>query len=142
MRIFLVMMVMMVGRAEAKKAPPGMTRFNETCPAAKLLPVLDGDYLSCTKKEPGACDKFISGFRALMPEFDCQRRFDGEYIVPAIWLAGDEALAKHVALVANLKTKKARELFASPEFRAILDGHLAETYEERSKAAQKKLKVR
>jgi len=62
--------------------------------------------------------------------------------VPAIWKAGDEALAKYVALVAELKSKKAKELFASPEFRAILDGHMAETYMERSRAAQKRLRVK
>lgn len=140
------MLAMLTGNAAARKAPPDMTRFNETCPAAKLLPVLEADYLACSKKEQTACDGFVSGFRELLPEYDCQRPFDAgppdHYIVPAIWKAGDEALAKYVELLASLKTKKARELFASPEFRAILDGHLAETYMERSRAAQKRLKVR
>ncbi|MBI5246089.1 MAG: hypothetical protein HY923_02835 [Elusimicrobia bacterium] len=142
----LLMLALLAGNAGAKKAPQGMTRFNETCPVARLLPVLEDDYAACSKKEKTACDGFVSGLRELLPEYDCQRPFDAgppdDYIVPAIWKAGDAALAKYVALLASLKTKKALELFASPEFRAILDGHLAETYMERSRAAQKRLKVR
>lgn len=125
-------MVLSSAIAWAREAPPDMRTFNRECPAVRLLPKLEQAYRGCRKHQPDACERFVSVFRELLPEYDCQRPFDAtpsaNYIVPAIWLAGDPALEKYVELTSKLKTKSGRKLFASPEFRAILDGHLAEVY--------------
>ena len=131
----------MVTSVMAAEAPPGMTTFNRTCPAPKLLPELESAYGACVKQDAGACDRFVNVFRQLLPEYDCQRRFDAtpkvNYIVPAIWLAGEPALHRYFKLLSTLKAPKARELFASAEFRAVLDGEFAEMYREKSLAAAK-----
>ena len=129
--------------AGATEAPPGVTHFNRVCPAPKLLPRLEMAHKSCVAKKPSACAEFVQIFRQLLPEHDCQRPFDASptknHVVPAIWLAGDRDLEKYVDLLSKLKIAEARALFASAEFREILDGHLAEEYYERSERAEKKL---
>jgi len=125
----------------ASEAPRGMTKFNQTCPAPKLLPELEKSYQACMRRDAAACDRFVAVVRELLPEYDCQRKFDASptanYIVPAIWLAGDQALDRYFALLARLGTPGAREVFASAEFRAALDGMFAELYLERSEQAAK-----
>jgi hypothetical protein len=95
-----------------------------------------------------------------MPEYDCQRPFDSapdkNYIVPAIWLSGDGALDDYVGLLYRLAIPKgklyaqsyfaaataaAKSLFGSAKFRAILDGELAETYADRSRAVERAAKA-
>jgi len=131
-----------------KEAPRDMRQFNVSCPAPKLLPVLDAAYHECHNGYVnGSCERFVETFRQLLPEYDCQRPFDAtptqNYIVPAIWLAGDGALEDYVRLLSRMSSSKdklftdklyqkatdeAKKLFGSKEFRNILDGHLAETY--------------
>jgi len=136
--------VMVATSVLAKEAPPGMSQFNRTCPAKSLLPKLAEAHKSCFSNESAACSEFVRIFRELLPEYDCQRRFDAtpkvNYIVPAIWLAGDDRLDQYIALLSKLRTPEAQRLFASPEFRAILDGHFAEDYLELSVEAEKKLR--
>lgn len=144
----------------AIEAPQDMRQFNVTCPAARLLPVLDAAYHECNKGfENGSCERFVNTFRQLLPEYDCQRSFDStptkNYIVPAIWLAGDGALEDYIQLLsrmASLKDKlftdkwfpkattEARTLFGSKEFQSILDGALAETYGPLSRKVEKELR--
>jgi hypothetical protein len=128
----------------AREAPMGMSDFNRTCPAPKVLPMLETSYQGCVARELHACDTFVTLFRQLLPEYDCQRAFDAtpkaKYVVPAIWLAGEPALDRYLRLLSQLSNPSARELFASPEFRAILDGEFAETYLDKSRALEKQLK--
>ncbi len=142
------------------EAPPGMSQFNVTCPVPTVLPVLDRAYHECSNGHVnGSCETFIESFRKLVPEYDCQRPFDAtpsrNYIVPAIWLAGDGALEDYVRLLWRLASSKdkvltekyfrnaiagAKELFGSKEFRRVLDGHLAETYLSLSSSVERELK--
>lgn len=125
----------------ASEAPRGMTKFNQVCPAPKLLPELEKSYRACTARDTAACDRFVAVLKDLLPEYDCQRKFDAgppPYIVPAVWLAGDRALERYFALLAKLKTPAAQEVFASAAFRNALDGEFAEEYRERSEEAARK----
>jgi hypothetical protein len=144
----------------ASEAPRDMRQFNVTCPARKLLPILDTAYHDCNNGfVNGSCEEFVKTFRQLLPEYDCQRPFDAtptqNYIVPAIWLAGDGALEDYVRLLSRMSSSKdklftdklfqkatdeAKKLFGSKEFRNILDGHLAETYRPLSIKVESELK--
>jgi hypothetical protein len=140
----------------ASEAPPSVHQFNVTCPAPKLLPILDTSYHECNNGYAnGSCEKFVETFRQLLPEYDCQRSFDGSHIVPAVWLAGNGALEDYVRLLWLLSSSKkkmysdkyykkatmeAKKLFGSAEFRRILDGALAEEYWRRSEQVGKELK--
>lgn len=143
-----LLLAFFAGSALGIEAPDGMTQFNVTCPAPKLLPLLDAAYHECNKGfVNGSCERFVETFRQLTPVYDCQRPFDAaagkNYIVPAVWLAGIGALEDYIALLAKLSSRKdkmfsdkwfkrartdARELFGSEAFRGILDGHMAEKY--------------
>ena len=126
----------------AREAPAEMTTFNQVCPAPELLPRLEAEYQSCLREQRAGCDAFVDTYRKLLPEYDCQRSFDAtprvNYIVPAIWLSRDHE--KYVALLSKLKSKSARGLFASPEFRRTLDGYVAEMYLEKSEALERELR--
>ena len=143
----------------AKEAPRNMRQFNVTCPAPKLLPVLDAAYHECNNGYEGSCERFVETFRQLLPEYDCQRSFDAtptqNYIVPAIWLAGDAALEDYIRLLSRMSSSKdnlftkgdfqratdeAKKLFGSKEFRNILDGCLAEEFLSLSKKVESELK--
>lgn len=97
--------------------------------------------MACLAGGKQSCEDFVSTFRKLIPEYDCQREFDRtptkNYIVPAIWLAGDIELENHVRVLASLKLERARRLFGSPEFRKILDGYLAGEFLEVSETIQR-----
>jgi hypothetical protein len=136
--------ILLSASVAAGQAPQGMTMFNRTCPAPTLLPKLEVSYQGCVRKQQSACDDFVVVFRDLLAEFDCQRPFDAtpaaNYTVPAIWLAGEPSLDKYMSLLSKLTSKSAKKLFASPEFRAVLDGDFAEIYRKRSEVAERKLK--
>ena len=121
-----------------------MTIFNKTCPASKLLPRLESAYQSCLSKDRAGCDRFVAVYRKLLPEYDCQRSFDAtpsvNYIVPAIWLSKEHE--KYVELLSKLNSRPAQELFGSPAFRRTLDGYIAEMYQEKSEALEKRLRKR
>jgi hypothetical protein len=145
--------------AFAVEAPPGMSQFNVTCPTSKVLPVMDRAYHECSNGfVNGSCETFIESFRQLIPEYDCQRPFDAtqtkNYIVPAVWLAGDGALEDYVRLLSRLSSTKdktltpkyfskaimsARELFGSKQFQRVLDGAMAEKYLPISRSVEKQL---
>jgi hypothetical protein len=158
--VIVVLLCAVCTSVAAMEAPPDMQKFNVTCPAAKLLPVLDAAYHECNNGfVKGSCEKFVETFRQLLPEYDCQRSFDStptkNYIVPAIWLAGDGALEDYVRLLWRMASSKdkmfrnkwfqeataeAKRLFGSEEFRNILDGALAEEYMSRSEEVERQLK--
>jgi len=144
----------------ASEAPRDMRQFNVTCPASKLLPFLDANYHECGNGfVNGSCEMFVDIFRELLPEYDCQRTCDStptkNYIVPAIWLAGDAALGDYIHLLWRMSSSKdklftnklfqnatdeAKKLFGSKEFRKILDGSLAEEYWPLSEKVESELK--
>ncbi|MGO8803900.1 hypothetical protein [Candidatus Binatus sp.] len=145
-------------KAFCTEAPTSMKRFNVICPARELLSVLDRAYHECDNGFDGSCEKFVATFQKLLPEYDCQRPFDAtptqNFIVPAIWLAGDGPLGDYVRLLADLAKSKgskvsrlyspeaidaAQRLFGSKEFRQILDGELAEDYLKQSIAVERRL---
>ena len=128
----------------ASEAPSNMTHFNVKCPAPLLLPKLDAAYHECGHELQGKnCDTFVSLFKQLLPEYDCQRSFDHtaekNYVVPAVWLAG-AAHEDYVHLLSRLKQHNARCLFGSAKFRATLDGSLAEDYSDASTRIESGLK--
>ena len=133
--------------ALAEIAPSGMKEFNKICPAQKLCPDLEKYYQAC-KKKPNSevCNKFIDTMKQLSPVYDCQRSFDKQYIVPAIWLCGENRretgasyTETYYELLSKLKLKEAKEYFASPLFRNVLDGHMAEEYYDKSERLEKQL---
>src|SRR5262245_51623857 len=117
---------------------------NLRCPFNSTFQAFDLAYHSCSNghvKEQGSCGTFVELFRKLIPKYDCARSFDTGP-VPAIWLAEDGAVEDYVRLLYVLAIRKkpydsqwwdkssadAKTLFGSPEFRTILDGHLAEEF--------------
>jgi hypothetical protein len=127
----------------ASEAPSGMTQFNVMCPAQRLLSELDAAFHECGHELGGkSCSTFVSLFRQLLPEFDCQRPFDHspskDYVVPAVWLAG-AAHEDFVHLLSTLQLPAARCLFGSAAFRATLDGALAEDYSDKSRRVERAL---
>lgn len=152
-----VLVITFAGPASALEAPRDMSQFNVTCPAHKLLPVLDAAYHECNKGfVNGSCERFVETFKQLTPEYDCQRSFDAtsetNYIVPAVWLAGNGALEDYIALLARMTNRKdkmfsdqwfrkatteARRLFGSKAFQNMLDGSMAEEYLPLSKRLEK-----
>lgn len=111
-----------------------------TCPVPTVLPILERSYDTCRRSGRG-CGLFLEAFVELIPRYDCQRSFDTSP-VPAIWLAGDRQLERYVSLVAHLRTRSARRLFGSAEFRSVLDGDLAEQFSDQSRAAERRLRQR
>jgi hypothetical protein len=134
----------MAHAAGASEAPPDIQDFNVECPAKDLCPKINESYQACLKQNESDCGEFVDVFKKLLPEYDCQRPWDAtesiKYIVPAVWLCGDDNLPKYVAQLSSLKIRKARVLFASPEFRNMLDGILAEEYTDQSLAVEKEMK--
>ena len=112
---------------------------NALCPSTKLAPELDANYHECSHGfQNGSCEKFVHTFKELLPRYDCQRSFDTEP-VPAVWLVNSAAHEDYVRFLSRMKQLEARRLFASPEFRATLDGALAEDYGPLSLKAQRAL---
>ena len=125
----------------AKPAPAGMKEFNKKCPTPKMCTDLNEDMEACKKKS--ACAQFVVHYKAVLPEYDCQRSFDStpkqEYVIPAIYLC--ENNEELLGFLAKLKTKEARILFGSQELRDTLDGSVAEEYMAKSIAVEKSLKT-
>lgn len=120
----------------AREAPPGMRVFNRSCPAPLLCSRMNDEMETC-RSSGKRCASFLSDYRKLLPEYDCQRPFDHtpakDYIVPAVWLC--ERNEDYVQFLSKMKSKEARRLFGSPELRNSLDGALAEDYYDASLAA-------
>ena len=145
--VLLAISVLATSPASADKAPAGMTQFNVTCPAKRLAPEIDRAFHQCNVGyADGSCERFVNFFRELLPVYDCQRPFDAtpsvNYIVPAIWVVGSAEHEDYVRLLAQLKRPFAQVLFASKEFRATLDGALAEEYGPRSERLARELALK
>jgi hypothetical protein len=149
---FLMAVFMTASIANAEVAPPTMKDFNKTCPSKVLCLKIEKSYQSCNKDSTSSvCAEFVKEFRQLLPIYDCQRPFDHtegvDYIVPAVWLCdgqrGDTKapyeFEDYVRLLSKLKSKKARELFGSQEFRDVLDGAVAEEFGDFSHKVGKEL---
>jgi len=139
--------------ATADVAPQTMKEFNKTCPSKDLCPRIETSYQNCKKDHSSpACSDFVKQFKILLPIYDCQRPFDhtegSDYIVPALWLCDGQRGDKkapyesedYVRLLSKLKSKEARELFGSQEFRDTLDGAVAEEFGGLSRKVEKELK--
>jgi len=109
----------------------------------------DERYYQACKKNPDTevCIKFVEIMKQLSPTYDCSRSFDRGYIVPAIWLCGENRrddgasyTESYYELLSKLKLKEAREYFSSPLFRSVLDGHMAEEYYKKSETLEKQSK--
>jgi hypothetical protein len=113
---------------------------NVTCPASKLLPDLDANYHECSHGfQNGSCNKFVQIIAQLLPKFDCQRPFDIAS-VPALWIGNSAAFEDYVHLLSRLKNPEAIKLFSSAQFRAVLDGAMAEEYVPLSLKAERALR--
>ncbi len=115
-----------------------------TCPYPEIYFEIDQAYHECNNgyvKKGASCDLFVEKFKELLPKYDCKRNFDTGP-VPAIWLFG-AASEDYIELIYELakgyenktdhdwfenERKRARDIFLSDEFRAVLDGSLAEEY--------------
>ncbi len=146
----------------AIERPAGIQKFNITCPASKLLPVIDTAYHDCHNGfVNGSCERFVETFQQLLPKYDCQRPVDAtpkkNYTVPAIWIASEGAVEDYTRLLFRLSspndkmfsdkwfqkaTLDAKKLFGSQKFRDILDGALAEEYVEKSIKVEKRMKAK
>ncbi|MDD2806265.1 MAG: hypothetical protein PHV33_11985 [Elusimicrobiales bacterium] len=138
--------------AHAEAAPAGMKEFNKTCPAKELCPRIEQAYQKCANQNSAPdCQDFVRLFRELLPLYDCQRPFDhsgGEdYIVPAVWLCDGrrgggypQEFESYAGLLSGLKSADAKKLFASKEFRNVLDGAVAEDYLDRSLQAEREMR--
>ncbi len=125
-----------------------MTRFNVECPAPGECQRLERERRACESGK--SCDAFLAMMKRLLPEYDCQRSFDGKHhIVPAIWLCLDvkgyvlvhDGFGEALSSLSKLDTRPALELFARPALRNTLDGEHAETYRELSDKAERRLVV-
>ncbi len=124
----------------AKESDKGTKVFNKTCPAPSLCKQIQKELEECKMKKN--CEAFLSSYQKLLPEYDCQRKFDHtptkDYIVPAIWLCENHAeLLEHLS---KINSKKAQKIFGSSALRNSLDGDLAEQYLQKSLKVEKTLK--
>jgi hypothetical protein len=126
--------------AAADRKPGAARRFNVDCPAKDVLPKLDLEYHRCNHGRRKSCELFVSLLRQVLPASDCQRPFDRDQVVPALWLA-DAAAEDYVRLLSRLTSPEARRLFASDEFRRVLDGALAEEFGPVSRHVQELLSI-
>ncbi len=135
----------------AEQAPKWMKEFNTACPAPKLCPILERQYLECKSQLQGcACIDFVNTMKQLAPSYDCQRSFDStpieNYIVSAIWLCGEErrengipVVDAYFELLSRLTIDESRRYFSSKLFRSTLDGYYAEMYKEASEKLEAEL---
>ena len=122
-----------------------MRSYAETCPSATLCPLLAKQTVACGKwYSEVKCDSFVETYQKLASRYDCKRSQDTKP-VPGIWLCDNGASTpypseKSAALLAKLKFTKAKNFFASSEFRSTLDGESAEHWMKRSLNADKNKK--
>ncbi len=124
----------------APLAASAQTTKPSNCPAASLCESLHQQYLLASKGDKQATKEFLVLFMKLVPKYDCMRSFDTAP-VPAIWLCGDDIqFEAYCQFVADSEDRDLKRFFASPEFRSVLDGAVAEFYYKRSEEAEQKLK--
>ena len=117
---------------------------NEGCPFPDIYIEIDQSYHECVHgdaRKGASCDLFLKDLKQLLPKYDCKRSFDTGP-VPALWLFGaaDEDYIKLLYELASgsnsmytdnwfaNETARAKAIFLSEEFRAVLDGTMAEEY--------------
>jgi hypothetical protein len=130
-------------RASAGKIPEGMTRFNERCPAPKECAAFEKASETCrASRAEKACAPFIDKMAVLSADYDCQRSFDKEYIVPALWLCAEFTRLQAISLLSQLEFPRARRYYAGGDFRRVLDGETAEAHLMRSFELERALKAK
>lgn len=114
------------------------------CPYPSAYIEIDRAYHECKKgwvKKGSSCDLFVEKLPLLFSKYDCQRSFDNSP-VPALWLfgaAGEDYIEMLYQLALGEKGRfsshwfskaheRSKELFLHDEFKAVLDGALAEEY--------------
>ena len=140
MRIELNMMIFAIILLASSLVSAG----EQQCPYPEKYIEIDRAYHQCVNgqvRKGTSCELFLDRVVTLFPRYNCKRSFDTD-AVPAIWLF-DAASEDYIKLIYDLATKKnpifegqwfikesaqAKKIFLSPEFRSILDGHLAEDY--------------
>ena len=96
------------------------------CPVEDHLSSIRQSYLACQESpQSAACTDFSKQITNVLPTYECYRSFDTTP-VPAAWLLDDQEWEAYVALVKANQSTWARNLYASPMFKASLDGFLAE----------------
>lgn len=145
MRLLFFLMLSLPAAVFAKAAPLGMTQFNKSCPAPAECEKLREAQNQCRSKAGEvheACHEFIQIYRRLLPEYDCERPEDYNpqqpQVVPALWLC--QNFEEATQWLSQMKSKGARRLFGSENFRRILDGDMAEAYLAKSKQVEQTLK--
>ncbi|WP_345551082.1 hypothetical protein [Microbulbifer aestuariivivens] len=114
------------------------------CPFPEKYIEIDRAYHQCVNghvRTDASCEAFLERVVTLFPRYNCTRSFDTEP-VPAIWLF-DAVSEDYIKLIYELATKsnpifegqwfvkesaQAKKIFLSPEFKSVLDGHMAEDY--------------
>ena len=122
----------------------GVYAENDRCPFPEIYVETDRSYHECANgyvKKGTSCELFIKTLEQILPRYDCKRSFDTSP-VPAIWLFG-AASKDYIELLYELASgadpmyssnwfadvsASARVIFLSEEFRAVLDGTMAEEY--------------
>jgi len=117
---------------------------NGQCPIPEIYIDTDRSYHECANghvKKGASCDLFLEKLEQILPRYDCKRSFDTGP-VPAIWLFG-AASEDYIRLLYELasgsnpmysdnwfadESARAKAIFLSEEFRAVLDGAMAEEY--------------
>ena len=143
--MLLLLIVPTLTLAFSEEAPKDMIKFNITCPAKELCPLLDQAFENCyTTKKEEVCSIYIQIFKMLVDNYDCQRSFDNtptkKYIVPAYWICDASKSLAYIELLSKLELPEAQKFFASSEFRSILDGETAEGFIDLSLERERKLK--
>lgn len=116
----------------------------QECPFPEKYIEIDRAYHQCVNgqvRKGASCELFINSIPTLLGKYNCKRSFDTKS-VPALWLF-DAAAEDYIQLVYEMASKsnpifndqwfkretiEARKIFMSPEFKLILDGHMAEEY--------------
>lgn len=116
----------------------------DDCPYPEFYIEFDRSYHECENmyvKKDASCSAFVERFPKLLSRYTCERSFDTGPVL-ALWLFG-AASEDYIALLHELalgpkgkfgsdwflkEQENAKKIMLSPEFRAVLDGSLAEDY--------------
>jgi hypothetical protein len=117
----------------------------KSCPASTLCLKIHDQYKRAKAGDTKARDNFVELLETAFPKYDCKRSYDRNP-VPAVWLCEEVPgivstdVENWFFSLSRTPTRKARELYASNRFRAVLDGALAELFFDDSLKAEKELK--
>src|SRR5205814_87226 len=102
----------------------------DDCPTPKLCSDIYNSKEACEKKNKKQCDAFLEALKESFKQDQCKKG-------PTLWLCA--GFDEYLDYLSKMKSKKAQYIYASPEFRMVLDGAVAETHLKKSKALAKKL---